>query len=152
MNGDRSIFRLETCALLLCAAATLGGCMTSPLLEPYGQEAVDPGSSAAAVIAAEAARPAEFPTFASIPQVPTDVRSEGQWRGAVAGTEKDRARLLAAVAASTWTLSDTEAFARRARAALGIDPADIPAADTTAATEAWARQMRARATPPPRRR
>ncbi|HEX6859822.1 MAG TPA: hypothetical protein VF138_06450 [Caulobacteraceae bacterium] len=152
MNRERPIFRRLTPALLLCAAIPLAGCMTSSMLEPYAQEEVDPNSPAAAAIAEQAARQADYPTFADIPQIPLDLRSNEQWAAAVAGTEADRAQLLAAVAPSTWSLSGTQAFAQRTRAALGFDPADIPTADTSAASAAWARQMRARATPPPRRR
>ncbi|HYG27550.1 MAG TPA: hypothetical protein VD906_11645 [Caulobacteraceae bacterium] len=153
MNGDRRKFRRTGRALLLCAAAmSLCACMGLPEVEPYGEEPVDANSAAAASIAEQAARESEWPTFAGIPQLPADVRPPQAWSAAVAGTEADRAGLLAAVAPSTWSLSGTEAFAERIRSSLDLRPGDVPSASQRAETEAWARQMRARATPPPRSR
>jgi hypothetical protein len=155
MNGDtQEIWRRRT-RLLLCAAAgsLLCACVTLPdVVEPYAGAPVDPGSPAAAAIAAQAASRTEYPTFADIPQLPTDLRSTEGWRMAVAGTEEDREGLLRDTAPSTFSLSDTDAFAARSQAIIAYDPADVPTAADAAATEAWAKAMRERATPPPRSR
>lgn len=155
MNGvTHEIWRRRT-RLLLCAAAgsLLCACVTLPdVVEPYAGAPADPGSPAAAAIAAQAASRTEYPTFADIPQLPTDLRSTEGWRTVVAGTEEDREALLADTAPSTFSLNDTEAFAARSQAIVAYDPADVPTAADAAATEAWARAMRERATPPPRSR
>lgn len=153
MNGDRSRFRRTGRTLLLCAAAmSLAACVTVPVVEPYADAQVDPNSSAAAAIQAQAAQSAAFPTFESIPEMPTDLRTDEGWRMAVREVEGDGVALLNATAPSTWSLNDTEGFAARMHALIDFDPADIPSAGQAAETEAWAARMRARATPPPRPR
>lgn len=153
MNGDRSKFRRTGRVLLTCAAASsLAACMGLPSGEPYGQERVDATSPAAAEIEREAAQSGEWPTFAGIPQIPGDVRTPQQWAAAVGATEEEGRELLVAVAPSTWSLTGTEAFAERIRNSLDLQPGDVPSANQQAETEAWARRMRERATPPPRPR
>ena len=92
-----------------------------------------------------AARP--YPTFADIPAAPTDLRPVKAWGQAARATELDRLNLETATADNTWTLSGTEAFAARAIADAGAVPASLTS--TSAATEAYARELRRRATPPP---
>jgi hypothetical protein len=154
MNGDTHRIWRGKGRLLLCAASvlTLCACTSVPLVEPYANAEVDPTSTAAAQVQAAAAQRRDYPTFEDIPQMPTDLRSEGGWQLAVTATEQDRVELLNAAAPSTFSLSGTEAFAAAQRARIDIDPSDIPTAADAAATEAWARAMRARATPPPRPR
>jgi len=154
MNGDTHNSRMKSGRLLLAAAAGLvvSGCMSVPAIEPYGEAPIDQSSPAAAAIAAEAAQPGVWPTFADIPQTPDDVRSPAAWGAAVDATEDDRNQLLADTAPSTFSLSGTEAFAQAVRAQVGYDPADVPTAADAAEAEAWAAAMRARATPPPRPR
>jgi len=57
------------------------------------------------------------------------------------------ARLEQETAANTWTLNDTSRFVARARSEAGPD--FDAAASSAAATEAFARELRERATPPP---
>jgi len=155
MNGDRHRTWREKGRLLLCVAAgsMLCACMSLPdVVEPYAGAPVDPNSPAAAQVQAAAAAATEYPTFAAIPQVPVDLRSNDAWRLLLRGTEHDRETLLAETAPSTFSLNDTAAFAQQTRALIDYDPADVPTAADAAATEAWARAMRARATPPPRPR
>ena len=153
MNGDTHSFWRGMRTLLLCtAAATLSACVTVPAVEPYAGAEVDPNSPAAAAIQAQAARQSAFPTFEGIPQIPTDLRTDEGWRTTVGEVEGDRLALLNATAPSTWTLTDTAGFAARMRDLVDFDPGDVPPAGQAAATEAWAAQMRARATPPPRPR
>jgi hypothetical protein len=154
MNGDTHRICWDAGRLLLCAASalTLGGCVSVPVVEPYAGAEVDPSSTAAARIQAAAAERRDYPTFEGIPQMPTDIRPPEAFRRSVSATEDDRAELLRATAPETFILSGTEAFAASQRARLDIDASDIPTAADAAATEAWARAMRARATPPPRPR
>ncbi|HEX6865798.1 MAG TPA: hypothetical protein VF122_01060 [Caulobacteraceae bacterium] len=126
--------------------------MTVPAVEPYADAPVDPNSSAAAAIQAQASQPATFPTFEGIPETPTDLRTAEGWRMAVSEVEGDGVGLLNATAPSTWSLNDTEGFAARMQSLIDFDPADVPSAGQAAETEAWAARMRARATPPPRPR
>jgi hypothetical protein len=154
MNGDTHRICWGTGRLLLCAASalTLGACVSVPVVEPYAGAEVNPDSAAAAQIQAAAAERRDYPTFEGIPQMPADIRPPEAFRVAVAATEEDRATLLRDTAPETFSLSGTEAFAAGQRARIDIDVTDIPTAADTAATEAWARAMRARATPPPRPR
>lgn len=154
MNGDTHNSQMKSGRLLLLAAAgfVVSGCMSLPAVEPYGEAPIDARSPAAAAIADEAAQANLWPSFASIPQHPDDVRSPAEWSGAVAATEADRQQLMAETAPATFSLSGTEAFAQAVRTRVGFDPADVPTAADTAEAEAWAAAMRARATPPPRPR
>jgi len=155
MNGDTHRICRGKGRLLLCAASAslLCACVSLPdVVEPYAAAPVDLNSPAAAAIQSKARTQTEFPSFADIPQVPADLRTDEGWRQVVRGTEADREQLLAQTAPSTFSLNDTDAFTERARAAIGYDPSDVPTATEAAESEAWARAMRARATPPPRPR
>lgn len=139
--------------LLLSAAGALAlaGCISVPN-EPYANASVDPDSTAAAQVAAQAAANAPYPTFAGIPEAPGDIRSVESWNTAVQGTEAERVQLLAETAPSTFSLTDTAGFAAAMRGVIAYNPADVPPADQAARSAAWAKQMRDRATPPPRPR
>lgn len=121
----------------------LAGCMGSP----FGETRIDPASPVAADVARLTRGEQRFPTFASIPNPPDDIRplrEYGESAQAVLAAGED---LMAATAPSTWTLQDTDAFAERAREDAGPeyegrDPGDA---------EAFARELRERATPPPPR-
>lgn len=154
MNDDRRKFRRQTQNPLLCAAGALvlASCAGLPEAGPFVDATIDPRSPAAAAVAREAAAPGAYPTFADIPPVPTDVRSPAQWRQAVDALTGERQALLANTAPATFSLHDTDAFAARMRAAVNVQPGDVPTEAQMAETEAFARRMRQRATPPPRPR
>jgi hypothetical protein len=88
---------------------------------------------------------AAYPTFASIPPAPKDVRPHLQYGQAANRVEKDAAAVVAATDPKSWTITNTEDFAAKARTDAG--PVLPPA--STADTEAFAREQKARATPPP---
>ena len=93
-----------------------------------------------------------YPTFAAIPAAPTDIRPAKAWRDNIAGVQAAGARLAAETAPSTFSLSDTEAFAESTRRRLdagGVAPTE---AASRAEADAFARSIRQRATPPPSRR
>jgi hypothetical protein len=93
-----------------------------------------------------------YPTFAAIPAAPTDVRPAGAWRDNIAGVKAAGARLAAETAPSTFSLSDTEAFAETTRRRLDAGGAAPTEAASRAEADAFARSIRQRATPPPSRR
>ncbi|CAN5542510.1 hypothetical protein BH10PSE4_BH10PSE4_32750 [soil metagenome] len=128
--------------------AFLGLCACA---SPFTPPPADPASpvAAAANAAAKESRHARKPTFAEIPAIPTDVRTPVQFKKAV-GAEKTAAdQLKRDTAPSTWTLSETDAYAAKARSVAKVPPSDIPTDADRAATEAFAKAARARATAPP---
>jgi len=126
-----------------CAVALLGGCMGNP----FATAAVDPASPVAADVARMARATAKYPTFADIPPVPADQRPLREFGRAADQLELAGTRLERDTAPGTWTLDGTQGFAARAKGQAG--PADPTDASTAAASEAFARQLRERATPPP---
>jgi len=132
--------------LLACAsvAAALSGCAG---VSPFTSAAVDPSSAVAARVEATARANKTYPKFSDIPPAPSDVRAPRAWGQAAVEVEAERQSLEQATGPATWSLTGTEGFAAQAKAEVGAEVADDPAA--AAATEAFARQTRARATPPP---
>lgn len=113
------------------------------------------GASACLAVAgcASSAPKSGYPTFASIPAAPTDVRAPAAWRSSVAGVAAAGAKLNAETAPSTFSLNDTEGFAEATRRKL--DAGGAPVTDeavSRAEADAFSRSIRARATPPPSRR
>jgi hypothetical protein len=99
---------------------------------------------------AAAEKNAPYPTFASVPPTPKDVRSLQAWKTAILDIRRSGADLGSQAAAERWTLSDTEGFAAKAHA-----EATPPAPVTSALdpdTAAKVAEMRARAKEPPRSR
>jgi hypothetical protein len=133
--------RLLAC---VCGAALLAGCSS---FNPFATAGVDPASPVAADVERMAHADKSFPTFADIPKAPADQRPVGQWGGEADQLELAGAKLTRETAPGTWTLDGTEVFAARSRGQAG--PALEGDASSTAATEAFARQIRERATPPP---
>ncbi|WP_293365942.1 hypothetical protein [Phenylobacterium sp.] len=123
------------------ACALLSGCIANPFKDAI----VDPRSPIAAEVTKTVNPDAPYPTFVAFPKTPEGVRPNPQY-GVVAGrVEADGAQLIAATADSTWTLSGTDAFAAQVRAAAGpLLPPPAPGD-----TEAFAKDLKARATPPP---
>lgn len=148
MNAPLRLFastlsRTPARSLLGCvgAAALLAGCAN-----PFAEAEVDPNSPVAADVARMAHENSAYPTFAQIPPVPTDQRPAAAWGKSAAQLEVARAKVERETAANTWTLSGTERFVARARAEAGPD---ISTDTTTPSTEAFAKELRERATPPP---
>jgi hypothetical protein len=140
VNAHRSptAARLVACAGL---AALLGGCVGNPFKEAK----VDPASPVAAEVAKVARANRDYPTFSEIPPKPTDVRPVRMFGQAAKDIEVAGAKLERETAPETWTLSNTEGFAAGARTAAGPE---LPPAEQRD-TEAFANELRARATPPP---
>jgi hypothetical protein len=142
MNGFRAIFASAA------TAAALGGALAAQAATPATPPTPSPVTTAAI---ADARKPAPWPTFASVPPAPTDVRPAKAWKSAVMTTRGEGAELALAAAAEPWTLHDSEGWANQERAA-ATPPPQITASSSPADTEAYAAALRARATPPPRKR
>jgi hypothetical protein len=127
--------------------ASVGACvmLSACFSNPFKDAKVDPRSPIAAEVARTVRPDAPYPTFAGIPPIPKDVRPHKQYGQAADQIEQAAAAVNRATAANTWTLSDSETFAARARAAAGPELAPAEPSDT----EAFAKDLRKRATPPP---
>lgn len=123
------------------ACALVAGCAGNP----FENAKVDPSSPVAAEVARVANANRPYPTFASIPAAPKDVRAPRQYGQAASSLEAARADLEAQTAPGTWSLTGTDAFAESARRAAGSEAAP----KDTGATAAFANTQRKRATPPP---
>jgi len=124
----------------LLTSACVGGVMSDTKIDPQSPIAGD---------AAKLARSnKDFPKFSEIPPVPTDVRPPRMFGIAAAETVRVRDDIIRKTEPNTWTLQGgetTSAFATQGRTAAGPE---APPADP-AVTEAFARELRKRATPPP---
>jgi hypothetical protein len=114
-------------------------------VHPFRDAEVDPRSPIAAEVAKTVRPGAAYPTFAAFPKVPTDVRPHKQYGQAAGKVESDRESLIAATADGTWTLAGTDAFVAKAYTDAG--PALPPV--TPGDAETFAKDQKARATPPP---
>lgn len=148
MNAPASLFLnaprpVRAASLLACvsAGALLSACMS----DPFANAQVDPKSPIADEVAKAAALKSVYPTFNDIPDVPKDIRPKPQFGQAARQTEMAAADIARATAPDTWTLHATDAFAASARAAVGPDLAPVD----PAASDAFAQELRKRATPPP---
>lgn len=127
----------------VCGAALLSGCAASP----FTTAQVDPASPVAAEVARMARASTDYPSFSEIPPLPADQRPLREFGRAADQLELAAANLDRDTAPGTWTLTGTERFVSRAQAQ--VAPGGESDASTTAASEAFARQIRERATPPP---
>ncbi|MBW8858762.1 MAG: hypothetical protein JF570_03255, partial [Caulobacter sp.] len=89
------------------------------------------------------------PTFAEIPAIPTDIRTPVQFKKAVGAEKLAAEELKRQTAPNTWTLSDTEGYASKARRVAKVPAPAAPTDADRAATEAFAKAARDRATAPP---
>ncbi len=89
----------------------------------------------------------DYPSFSEIPALPADQRPLREFGRAADQLELAAAELDRDTAPGTWTLTGTERFVSRAQAQ--VAPGGDSDVSTTAASEAFARQIRERATPPP---
>jgi len=130
-------------SLLACvgAGALLAACMS----DPFERARVDPKSPIAGEVDQAASVKAAYPTFNAIPDVPSDIRPKPQFGQAARQTEMAAADIARATAPDTWTLKETDRFAGGALAAVGPDLAPVD----PAASDAFAQELRKRATPPP---
>jgi hypothetical protein len=147
MNAPHRLFVITRPAAYLAGALMglgLTACAPGNIL---ATGPVDPRSPIAGDVAALAHQNKAFPTFESIPPEPKDVRPTKAWGQSALQIEAAGHQLERETADNTWTLTGTEAFAGAALKQAG--PAISSPESTTAATKAYVREMRKRATPPP---
>jgi hypothetical protein len=133
--------RRSALAAGVAACALLSGCVANPFKDAI----VDPRSPVAAEVAKSVRPDAPYPTFVNFPKAPVGVRPIKQYGVDAGHVEADAAKLVAATADSTWVLNGTEAFAAQAR----VDAGPVLPAAQPGDTEAFAKDLKARATPPP---
>jgi hypothetical protein len=127
--------------------ASAGACalITACAGNPFENAKVDPSSPVAAEVARVANSDRPYPTFASIPSAPKDVRAPRQYGQQASSLEAARNDLERQTAPESWSLTDTEAFAEQARRVAGSEPAPKASSETAD----FAARQRKRATPPP---
>ena len=123
--------------------ALIAGCVGNP----FEDAKVDSRSPIAREVATAVRPDAPYPTFRAIPPVPKDVRPHRQYGVQAAQIEKERDALVAATGEDSWTLNSTDTFAARARSDAGPELPPGQPGDTAA----FAKDQKARATPPPTR-
>jgi hypothetical protein len=133
--------RLFACAGAgLLTAACSGGLLSDTRLDPRSPIAPD--------VTRISHVKTQFPKFSEIPPVPKDVRPAKAFGVAAAETVRVRDDIVRKTEPDTWTLKGgeaTNAFANQGRTAAGPETT----ATDPAVTEAFARELRKRATPPP---
>ena len=145
--------RLFACSSLGASARGVLGCMTVAVLaagcagNPFAEAKVDANSAVADDVARMAHESRSFPTFDQIPASPPPSRPVAAWGQAADQLEVAAAKVERNTAPNTWTLSGTERFVTRARSQAGPDIG--VEASTTPSSEAFAKELRERATPPP---
>lgn len=147
MNASRPLFPTVPwtahALVVLAGSVLLSGCAGNP----FADAKIDPASPVAADVARLSRQDGRFPTFASIPKPPSDIRPLAQYGQDANAVLAAGAALEQATAPGTWTLQGTDDFAERARRDAGPQIAPPTPGDA----EAFARALRERATPPPRR-
>ena len=142
MKPQSADFEIRRLTPLGAAALLLSACGSIP----FSSAGMDPTSPIADEAAGLARSRTAYPRFSDIPKLPTDQRPLREFGRAADRLKTARADLESRTGPDSWTLTGGEDFGARARAALPpaepIDPAD---------SEALARQLRERATPPPPR-
>ena len=147
MNASRPFFPkvagLARPLALVAGCAVLSGCVSTPFREAV----IDPKSAVAGDVERLTRGEGKFPTFADIPATPKDVRPLAQFGVAARSLTVAGDDLMRATAPETWTLQATEAFVEKARRDVGPEIEPPKPGDA----EAFARELRERATPPPPR-
>ncbi len=147
MNAPRPLF---PCAATLLRPVIVGGAcllVTGCIGNPFQDTPVDPASPVAADVARMTREAGPYPTFAGIPKTPKDIRPLAQYGRDARAILAEGAALERATAPGTWTLQGTDQFAEKARRDAGPQIEPPKPGDA----EAFARELRERATPPPPR-
>jgi len=151
MNAPRPLFvNVRRAARLLApfgAVCGVGALLAGCIANPYVNAKVDPNSPVAAEVARVANSRQALPSFRDIPATPTDLRPVGLYGREARAVLAAGAELVRATEPGTWTLQNSESFAERARRDAGPE---LPPASTQD-SDAFARELRERATPPPPR-
>ncbi len=139
---SRSAARETGCRFLAIGVACV---LLSACVHPFRDAQVDPRSPIAAEVAKTVRPGAPYPTFVAFPKTPTDIRPHKQYGQAAAKIEAEAKAVVAATDPNTWTLTGTDVFAAQARVDAGPELPPVTPGDT----EAFAKDQKARAIPPP---
>jgi hypothetical protein len=131
-------------SMTLLTAIMVGWVMVS--VPNASAEAEHPSAQLPGDVAGKSVKGGKFPTFCGIPPRPTNVRSGGAFKQAVVAIRLAGARLDAETSPRTFTLADTDGFARAARAEASPPPPMTPSLDQQ--TEAFINKARALAHAP----
>ena len=131
-------------ALMVGAAAVLCGCASPPDLT----DKTPPNPALALAIAKVKAQPAVFPKFSDIPTASKDLPKGDSWTVKEKALEASASKLTDSTTGAN-ELKDPDAFGKAATAQSGLATVEVPGPDSNASIDAFARQMRERATPPP---
>jgi len=147
MNTLRPLFPIVAGRIKPLAVAS--GCLllSACVGNPFKDAAIDPASPVAADVARLTRDNAAFPSFAEIPTAPKGVRPLANFGRDAQAMLRAGAALERDTAPETWTLKATEAFVEQARRDAGPQIEPPKPGDA----EAFARELRERATPPPPR-
>ena len=147
MNASRPLFptipAIGTALALAAGSVLLSGCVGNP----FKDTKIDPTSAVAGDVARLTRQDGKFPTFASIPKAPTDIRPLARYGQDANAVIAQGEALNQATAPGTWTLQGTDDFATKALKDAGPQIEPPKPGDA----EAFAKALRERATPPPRR-
>lgn len=143
--------RLGRLGLAIGFAALAAGCASLPKFK-YAEDApIDISSPVAKDVIAADRHPGPYPRFADIPKLPHDVRSAADWEKAVVAVKADEAALDREASEVAAAPSNTDAFAAEARQAAAVSPADLPTPAAQAESAAYAKALRDRVKPPPKK-
>jgi hypothetical protein len=146
MTKSPRLRRLQGVALAACVLAAPAAALSRPC-QATAETEDRPAINAA--IAAEAERvshaPGPYPRFCDIPPTPTDVRPPIAWAATIADVNAAGAETQAQGAISFAPDQPTESFVDEA-----VRDGTAPPAQPIPSTEAFVRDARGRATPPPR--
>jgi hypothetical protein len=129
----------------LLASLTLCALTSACAGNPFQDTKVDPASPVAAEVAKAGRTNQAYPSFASIPAAPKDMRPARQYGREAEAVVGERTDLERKTAPETWSLNGTDDFAAKAR----VDAGQEAAPENAGQTAAFANTQRKRATPPP---
>jgi len=138
--------RMASLALTGLGALLLAGCASES--DMAARSKIPPNSPLAAAIEQATTQPLPAPSFRDIPMKPPQMRAAGAWEQSATALQ-GQGRELAGIAAMPVELPDPEAWGKRTAAAVGLDSITPPGPNNAAELEAYARELRERATPPP---
>lgn len=144
----RFAIRRPSGAKIRLAAGVTACALISACANPFGNAKVDPNSPIAADVARVANAHEPYPTFASIPPIPKDLRPVKAYGREARSVVDARNQLDQETAPGAWTLDSADDFAAAARAAAGTQPPQA-APKANGGADDFADTQRKRATPPP---
>ena len=132
----------------MSAAASASGCVLPAKMRGVSPLGVDASSQVARDVAYANKDPGPYPKFSQIPRLPTDVPSPTTYRERVLAVKQDQAVLEAQAKALPPPDAGADSLATDLRSRLP-DQSEAPPEGSAEQTDAYARALRERATPPP---